>query len=372
MTQTNLSAYLMSQVKHSDQAPWVKVHVLAAEHGDCIVVSYGGDGKTFRLVVDAGVAKTADRLRRVLEQGGEAVWELLVVTHVDLDHIGGTLGLLKDASIASRFQDIWFNGRQHLDPPGTESLGFKDGIALQTHLREAGHPWNRAFQGGSGAVRVAENGEPVRKTLDGSGACLTILSPSAMELTKLRTLWDNFVRASQKPPDAAAVAAISPHLERMGGDGLDIAALAAVTTRPDRSAANASSIAFIFEFAGRRILFAADAHADVLCRAGNWLAADDRTVDLFKLPHHGSSSNVTTALMTAFPSTKFVISTNGGHDHPDDVALARVVHASPTAELLFNYAAGAFHRWSNEAQRPSATFSVPAVQTEDGIVVELL
>ena len=362
----------MSQVEQSDQAPWVKVHVLAAEHGDCIVVSYGVGCRTFRLVVDAGVAKTADRLRRVLEQGGEAVWELLVVTHVDLDHIGGTLGLLEDASIASKFQDIWFNGRQHLDPPGTESLGFKDGIALQTRLSEAGLPWNRAFQGGSGAVRVSVNGEPVRKTLVGSGANLTILSPSAMELARLRTLWDSFVRAAEKLPGPAAVAAISPHLESMGGGNLDIAALAGETTRPDRSAANASSIAFIFEFAGQRILFAADAHADVLCRSGAWLPADDCTVDLFKLPHHGSASNVTTALMTAFPSKKFVISTNGGHDHPDDVALARVVEANPTAELLFNYAAGAFHRWSAEAQRPNATFSVPAVQTEDGIVIDLL
>ncbi len=362
----------MSQVELSNQAKWVEVHVLAAEHGDCIVVSYGVGGKTFRLVVDAGVAKTADRLKRVLKQGDDAVWELLVVTHVDLDHIGGTLGLLEDASIASRFQDIWFNGRQHLDPPGTESLGFKDGIALQTRLSEAGFPWNRAFQDDCGAVRVSVNGEPAKRTLSGSGANLTILSPTVRELARLRTLWDKFTRASQKLPSPVDVEVISPHLESMGGSGLDIAALAATTTRPDRSAANASSIAFIFEFAGRRILFAADAHADVLCRSSAWLPANDRAVDLFKLPHHGSAYNVTKDLITAFPSTKFVISTNGGHDHPDDVALARLVRASPTAELLFNYAVGAFHRWSEEAQRPGATFTVPAVQTEDGIVIKLL
>lgn len=348
----------------------MKAHVLAAEHGDCFVLSYGENGKTFRLVVDAGVGKTSERLERVLKESDEAVWELLVVTHVDLDHIGGALELLEDASIAGRFQDVWFNGRQHLDPAGTESLGVKDGIALQKRLSEAGLPWNQAFQGG--AVCVSPNGEPVKKILSGSGATLTILSPSAMELARLRTLWDTFVRAERKRPQAEAAAAIPPHLESMGGGGLEIAALAAATSRPDKSATNASSIAFIFEFAGRRILFAADAHADVLCRAGAWMSADDRRVDLFKLPHHGSAGNVTTALMATFPSSKFAISTNGGHDHPDDVALARVVTASPAAELYFNYAADAFSRWRAEAQRPGSAFAVPTTQTEDGISIELL
>src|SRR5438045_7568104 len=90
LTLTNHSASLMSP---SDSTPAatlkLALHVLAAEQGDCAVLSYGDERREFRMVVDAGVEGTAERLKRVLEQGGTATWELLVISHIDADHIGG-------------------------------------------------------------------------------------------------------------------------------------------------------------------------------------------------------------------------------------------------------------------------------------------
>ncbi len=353
----------------------LSLHVLPAEHGDCSVLSYGDAHTHYRLVVDTGVAATSSRLRHVMQSSAEGtVWELLVVTHIDDDHIGGASALLSDVGVMARFQDIWFNGRQHLDPAGTEVLGVRQGIQLQEALGEEGVPWNRAFS--NGAVCIANTG-PLPSVTLGSGAKLTILSPDLAALSKLRTLWDRHLRlqqqnqagaSSQTPPPAP------PGFHRLGGGALNIPALAATNTQADLSIPNGSSIAFIFEYAGKRILFGADAHADILERSAPRLpGSPPHQVDLFKLPHHASSRNVTRTLLKAYPTKRYVVSTNGArHDHPDDIALARVVLESQGAKVFFNYPSEAFSRWERQAMLPESHFSVEAGDADNGVLVKLL
>src|SRR5471030_934662 len=260
----------MSNLSTSLKKPkyWVEVHAIAAEHGDCIVVSYGDGVKNFRLVVDAGVASTAERLTKVLSESGDAIWELLVVTHIDLDHIGGTLSLLSDESIATRFGDIWFNGRQHLEL-GRESMAVEEGRQLAELLGRDGVSWDKVF--GQNAVCLAENDMLVYKTLCESKAIITILSPSKERLAALRKLWDLWVERESAPttPTNIESEANSPdhtNVEALSAGHVSISDLADTPTRTDGSVTNGSSIAFIFEYGGIRILLGADAHAGVLLK----------------------------------------------------------------------------------------------------------
>ena len=349
--------------------PRFSLHALAADHGDCIVLSYSLGDQDFRIVVDAGTQGTAERLRSLIERAPTATWELLVITHIDADHIGGALDLLADASIAGRFQDVWFNGRQHLDPPGTESLGVRQGLELQVLLADRGIPWNRAF--GGRAACLPGDGAPINTTL-ASGAIVTLLTPSVRRLASLRTLWDRFV-ARQRPTTAAPVPVARTGLEIMGGSGLNVRALALSRTPNDNSVPNGSSIAFMVEFAGKRVLLGADAHSDVLVSSGQRMNAESRRIDVFKLPHHGSAKNVTTALLETYPADRFVVSTNGAHhDHPDDVAIARVVLRRPGAELGFNYPTAAYERWQRHLAGTEPQRVVRAGTCEDGVTVQLL
>ncbi|WP_413673298.1 hypothetical protein ACEN9H_31600 [Massilia cellulosiltytica] len=377
LIQTNHFVYSMSDLSASLEKPkyWVEVHAIAAEHGDCIVVSYGDGMKHFRLVVDAGVASTAERLTKVLSKSGDAVWELLVVTHIDLDHIGGTLSLLSDKSIATRFGDIWFNGRQHLEL-GRESMAVAEGRQLAELLGRDGVSWNQAF--GQSAVCLTEKDMPVYKTLCESKAIITILSPSRDQLAALRKVWDLWVEresAPATPTDIKSEANSLDHtnIEALSAGHASISDLADTPTRTDGSVTNGSSIAFIFEYGGIRILLGADAHAGVLLKSAAKLPLEELSLDLFKLPHHGSSANLTKRLALKLPARRYLFTTDGErHEtHPSDIAIARALTATPDALLLFNYPNGAYERWANRSRDPGFPFEMRTGKEEEGISIRL-
>ena len=106
------------------------------------------------------------------------------------------------------------------------------------------------------------------------------------------------------------------------------------------SAANGSSIAFLFEHNGTSLLLTGDAHASVLedsikrmlPRKGN----DRLQVDVFKLPHHGSANNLTDSLLELIDPRRVVICTDGSlFHHPDETALALIRRHYPTVPILF-------------------------------------
>ena len=106
-------------------------------------------------------------------------------------------------------------------------------------------------------------------------------------------------------------------------------------TRPSR---NGSSIAFIAEHDGKRVLFGADAHADVLLASlkRGPLAQDDTLgLDVFKVAHHGSKRNVSRELVEALPAKRYLISTSGAiFGHPNPEAIARIAVFGPKKKAL--------------------------------------
>ena len=99
------------------------------------------------------------------------------------------------------------------------------------------------------------------------------------------------------------------------------------STRDDAEA-NGSSIAFVFEYKGKRILFGADSHEDTLLESLGKLTEPGKRykVNACKLPHHGSRRNVSKALVQALDCDQWWFSSSGARfNHPNDEAIARVV-----------------------------------------------
>ena len=91
----------------------VTLDVLPAAHGDALVITYGPAGGEHRILVDGGPAPTyADGLRTHLAGLDAAArhFELAIVTHIDADHIDGSLILFQDHDLGSAIDDVWFNG----------------------------------------------------------------------------------------------------------------------------------------------------------------------------------------------------------------------------------------------------------------------
>ena len=98
--------------------------------------------------IDAGRTATCRDLRTRIEEmtdEGKAL-DLLVVTHVDRDHIEGILEML-GADACPEIRDVWFNGYVHLLDEAVESYSPQQGEALSALIRTRQLPWNDAFSG---------------------------------------------------------------------------------------------------------------------------------------------------------------------------------------------------------------------------------
>src|SRR6185369_528707 len=73
------------------------IELFPAGGGDCLWIEYGSAKAPHRLLIDGGIPATASELRRRIKLVPEKkrCFELVVVTHIDLDHIGGLLPLLR-------------------------------------------------------------------------------------------------------------------------------------------------------------------------------------------------------------------------------------------------------------------------------------
>ena len=103
----------------------------------------------------------------------------------------------------------------------------------------------------------------------------------------------------------------------------------------DRSVANGSSIAVLFEYGGTSLLLTGDAFATDLQQSISRLLAERNLtrleVDLFKLAHHGSMSNVTPDLLQLIDPGTILICTDGtrfGHPDGETIDLLRQHYAT--------------------------------------------
>jgi Metallo-beta-lactamase superfamily len=317
-----------------------RIEMLPARQGDALLIEYGDAADPHRVLFDAGTTGSwegAVRARIAALPAGKRRFELLVVSHIDTDHIGGVLPLLGDDQLGIELGDVWFNGFRHL-PGALEPMGPVHGERLTKLLLDRGHTWNGAF--GGEAVVVPDAGALPRKQLPG-GLVLTLLSPRPKELAELRPVWAPIVKEHGLDPETVPLPPkpLPPELEPLGP--LEVDELAARPFKEDTAEANGSSIAVLAEFEGRSAMLCADAFPGVILETVTRLLGDGQArmkVDAFKLPHHGSRANLHRALVERIESPVHLISTDGTqthHPHPDAVARAVVTQQRP--RLVFNY-----------------------------------
>ncbi|HRI68379.1 MAG TPA: hypothetical protein PK156_29325 [Polyangium sp.] len=352
------------------------IHMLPAAHGDCIFIEYGPTSQRRQLLIDGGVAGTYDKLRpRLLsipEQRRKL--ELLVVTHVDADHIEGIVKMLTDETLSFSVQDIWFNAYPQLAAGLPLDFGGTQGEYLSALIQKRKLPWNRASDGG--AIVVPAKGKLPTFDLAG-GLVLTLLSPNLPKMHKMADAWEDEVRKAGLDPNNPKKAL--EHLEKKGkrliahfaeDDGPDVEALVAEEFTGDTSPANGSSIAFLAEYEKKRILFAADAHSDVLEESIGRLLAERKLdvleLDAFKLPHHGSSANLSPALLERIAAKRFLISSNGDRfEHPDPEAIARMVCRKKPCTLVFNYRSEENRIWDDPRSKKQYGYATEYPATND-------
>ena len=365
---------------------FMRVEMLPALHGDCLFVEYGDATRTRRLLIDGGPIGAYGALQDRMEAltAGDRRFELIVLSHVDTDHIDGLVRLFANPKPwPFVVKDVWFNGWRHLEQ-AHGLLGGKQGeyfSALLSRRLEDGI-WNGAFDGD--AVVVRDDDALPERMLAGNMK-LTLLSPTVPKLAKMRNAWRKDIGDAIEPGDLdAAWELLAKQKRYLPGQGLlgstpGLDALLAKQSRPDNAAANGSSIAFLAEFAGKSCLFLADAHADAVCASLKRLLAqrglERLAVDAVKVSHHGSKGNTTDELMSLIESPRFLFSTNGAQfGHPDQEAVRRVIGRSTQVktELFFNYLTDRNREWEASGLQQQLNYAATyAVGEDTPLVVHL-
>ena len=376
-----------------------RIEMLPAAHGDALWISYGEVDNIRNILIDGGMRYTYKHLReRILSlPAGHRRLELLIITHVDADHIEGCIRLLQDEMLGLDIREIWFNGQPQLDSlpdPAADQLGPEQGEFLGALIRQyeeltGRSVWNTSFDGK--AVMVPDAGDlPVKEF---SGLKLTVVSPGLDQLFNLKDEWDTVMEeAGFEPGDVAealqrlaersdlaapdvlggAQEAEESEFDQASESGmfLDILGESEAAFGSDSSPANGSSIAVVAEWEGKRYLLSGDAYAPVMAASlGRWLAQQSAgsgspletvKLELFKLPHHGSVSNISAELLALIKCRRYLFSSSGkifGHPHDRTIKLILEKHqARGKPQLFFNYRSGRTERWADTAEKATRRY----------------
>jgi beta-lactamase superfamily II metal-dependent hydrolase len=370
-----------------------RIKMLPARYGDSLWIEYGRPSNPRRVLIDGGLASTYDILRAHLLGllSSQRHFDLMVVTHVDADHIEGMITLLADRDLSFTTDDFWFNAWRHLSPAPRSLLGPLHGEFLSAMIDARRFNWNRSFCDGSHASSFAHPPVVIQDdrlpevTLDG-GMKLTLLTPDRAALGKLKRVWKREVqKAGLEAGDLPAWKARlydTPRLlpaSLLGDQAPGLEALAQAESKKDTSVANGSSIAFLAEFEGKSCLFAADAQPGQLSASLRRLLAarpgqERLPLNAFKVAHHGGSKNFTPELASLIDCERYLFSTNGErYGHPEKETIARLLTTKRSpCQLLFNYCSDANQAWADPQLKARYQYEVdyPA-DNERGLTIEL-
>lgn len=283
---------------------------LNAGDGDCLMLQHGSEKNPRYVVIDAGREPIwSSALKpRLAEIGDGPTIDLLVVSHIDEDHVAGVVAMLDDidkGDCPATIEALWHNSFDAdrrtdelagIDPGGVASVlqgmkvrGLADKLGIEVNPEED-FPDGFVLRYADKVPRVALGDKKKPLTM-------VVLSPTYEDLQKLQREWDKDKRSK-------------PQVDRGGGAGLG----GSVT------AVNLSSIALLAEYEGRRVLLSGDAEADQVVaglRAAGLLVNDQCELDVLKVPHHGSSCNVVKGFFKMLPAANYVFSADGSNNNPD-------------------------------------------------------
>lgn len=338
------------------EASFTEITLFKASDGDCIFVRCVDDGKSFNLLVDAGRTSTIARLKKFIRglPEGERRIDLFVVTHIDADHIAGAIALAKDAELASMVKAVWFNAAKHL-PQDTLPMSVGQGKTFVELIEKSPWTWNEAAAGG--AIVRKPGADPIKLREDGT-ISVHLMGPLPSGLTALANIWPLPDEPSEPEESDEEPSEVSMAI----GPAPDVEALAKAEYSADDTVPNQSSIAFVLNHGGRRILIGADSHAETLTAAIDEDFNGHLKVDVATLSHHGSRRNTSPELADRITACTWTVSTQGGGKHlfPHGESIARILKRKQSGNHL-RFAFNSEHReaviWDHPASKNSYGYS---------------
>jgi len=307
----------------------IRFKFLRAGCGDSILIS---TEKT-NILIDGGLKDYNIEIEPHLRDIKQL--DLVVLTHIDNDHICGLIDLVRDDNHNHKIQELWFNAYEKMKIlASSNEIGFGSGIFFEKLLKDKG-----LYEKHKSNVFLENN----RKEFEINDIKIKLLSPTKKDLDKLIKEWDDkqTSRPCTKEQGNGEISSSSSLDDEQSMQWL----IENRTYGQDGSSKNRSSIAFILEYQDKKYLFLGDAKIQVITQSLEKLYGvnKDNPIDFefIKLSHHGSKNNINKKFLDVVRTDTFVTLTNGYcHHHPDKATLALILTHEKRADkvqFLFNY-----------------------------------
>lgn len=348
------------------------LEVRRAHQGDCLLLHFGSKSKPRLAMIDGGPGGVyAEHLRprlielrkaRRLGSAEPLPVDLLMVSHVDDDHIRGVLDLTRELTGSktaplvevgslwhNTFDDIIGNTPKELTAALSDQFGaasLTDRFPVDATLDAAADKDSEVVMSSLKVLASIEQGHRLRDDaerldialnpeFDGKlilasaakhtvaeGLTFIVAGPLQPELQALQKKHDEWLKTQQKNRKAA------DH---------------ALAEYVDESVPNLSSLVVCATVKDKSMLLTGDARGDRILagleKARLLSPGKSRHVNVLKVPHHGSSRNVEADFFRRVTADHYVFSGNGDYGNPERETLAMLFAARGNApfELHFTY-----------------------------------
>ena len=355
--------------------------VLKARHGDCMVLHCGGESQPETILIDGGPSKVYKNFLRPyltdlarLRAQDPLNLRLLMISHIDDDHIRGILDMTKELRTLDddgdpmpfKVETLWHNSfddilgnqpdelmtagmnavttanlsgtRQDL-PLSHDGENMLASIAQGRQLRLDAEALGWEINRGGDEPLVGKKGQPYTWTAASGDCNLQVLGPSRELVRNLQKKWDQWLEK-----------------KGLGQPASDVETAAFV----DRSVYNLASIVVLAQCGTARMLLTGDARGDhvidYLAEAGLFDDHGRAHFDLLKMPHHGSDRNVAPEFFESITADRYVISGDGRHGNPEPDTFKMLLDSRKPGEHFNIYLTYALEDLIND-------FPVEAVKT---------
>ena len=368
----------------------LKIRMQKADNGDCISI----ETQSEFVLIDGGTAQSFSNWKASVI--GKDKIDSLIVTHIDNDHVNGIIKLLLHDDCPN-IDQFYFNGAEQLfgQLGDTDKQDRKSDTKLQALSIEGSTAGNREpigySEGSSLSYLLAKKNFDCNAIVDGKSLyrekCqsfyvgsikFSVIGPDKAALQDLKSDWEDKLNERRIKPKIISKAyyeAFEQYTKNLQGTVKNIVpitsseetcieSLSNVNFEDDNSLPNKSSLSFLIESNGKRLLYLSDCDAKMVTSWLDHLDLKNIKVDAVKISHHGSKNNTSLELLKRIVCNKYLISTNGkSHGHPDLEALARiaVINKSSGAEIFLNYEVDHIPDWfmaDLENSYPNITLSM--------------
>ncbi len=386
----------------------MRLTAFQSDKGDCLLLT--NTSGTTRILVDGGMsvsynAHVAAAMGKL--QVAKTPLDIVYVSHIDQDHIGGVLKMLDDEAAwrvhefqkkgknknskapkvprPPKVKELWHNGfhellKNNAGPiedalaamapvlAGSDFADFREEALRQSDLvtsigeaikvsrrispKQLKIPLNPRTKGKLMMLRKSQ------KPIKVGGLTITIIGPTDAHLKKLREDWNTWLRSVDGKAQLKKIRDAARRTEELLGAAEFDNLVASLRLQAEMfgdpkevTAPNLASLTLLVEDDSTSLVLTGDARGDQIVdglkHAGR-LDGGTIEVDVLKVPHHGSENNIDSDFVEAVIARDYVFCGNGSSGNPDtkvvDMMFRRRRAVSPKP----------FRFWFNSSEAVSA------------------